>query len=148
MSPEKRIEKSDLPLADDAEIVNLVRQFEQCTLPYKHWTHRAHLAVATLYLRKFSFDDALVRIRKNICAYNQKCGDPEGYNESITLMFMKKIDAESKRDDNSRSIHEQVKRLQHLCTVDWLYNYYSPDLIWSDQAKAGWVDPDVVELDF
>lgn len=60
--------KEELPLASDTEITDIVEQFEASKLPYKHWTHRTHLAVAVLYSRQLDFEDALNRIRKNINA--------------------------------------------------------------------------------
>ena len=34
-------------------------QFENCTLPFDQWTHRAHVRVAYLYLRRHPFREAL-----------------------------------------------------------------------------------------
>lgn len=45
-------------------------------------------------------------------------------------------------------MHKEVARLSKLCTVDWLYQYFSKDLIWSEKAQAQWVEPDIAEPDF
>ena len=57
------VKKEELPLATDDEILEAVSQFENCSLPYKHWTHRAHLAVAIRYAWLYDYDTALERIR-------------------------------------------------------------------------------------
>jgi len=140
--------KEELPLSSELEIADVVQQFEHCTLPYIHWTHRAHLAVAVFYSRQVEFEDALTRIRKNIYLYNNTCGDPVGYNETITITFLRKIYSELKQGHHCQSLHDEVARLSEFCTVEWLYEYFSKELIWSEKAKDHWVPPDISELDF
>ncbi len=71
---------------DDSE---LLRQFESCTLPFELWTHRAHVRVAYTYLTRYSFDEAMDRIRIAIKRYNAHNNRPdgplEGYNETTTM---------------------------------------------------------------
>lgn len=141
-------DKTELPLAQDSEIESLVSRFEACQLPYEHWTHRAHLAVAVMYLRQHTFENALARTRERIQAYNHHCGDPDGYNETVTRMFLRKIHAETERSHRGLTMHEEVAELSRICTVAWLYRYYSAELIWSDAAKSGWVEPDGQKIDF
>src|SRR5687767_661413 len=79
---------------DDAEFL---RQFETRTLPFEQWTHRAHVKVAYLYLRGCGFDEALVRMRAGVKAYNAHRSVPEsptsGYNETTTHAFLHLIAA-------------------------------------------------------
>src|SRR5689334_11557812 len=69
-----------------------LRAFETRTLPFDQWTHRAHVKVAFLYLRKFRFDRALTRISNAIRAYNAANDVPEsptsGYNQTTTHAFL------------------------------------------------------------
>lgn len=144
----RRIEKSELPLKDDIEVADLVEKFESRTLPYKHWTHRAHLAVAVTYLYQMSFDMALRRIRQMIKAYNQTIGDPDGYNETLTILFMRKIQHDIDAGTYCLYLFEEVARLASECPIQWVYQFYSKELIWSSEAKAGWVEPDLSEIVF
>jgi len=148
MSAAQAKPKEELPLSSDAQIADVVHQFEAHTLPYANWTHRAHLAVAVLYSRSLSFDEALSRMRDNINSYNRVCGDPSGYNETVTILFLRKIYSEIRAGNNCQSLYEEVERLAKLCTVQWLYTYYTRDTIWSESAKTSWIGPDVIELDF
>src|SRR6476660_401103 len=79
---------------DDA---TLLKQFEDLSLPFSQWTHRAHVKVAYLYLCGHSFDEALLRIRKGIKAYNTANKVEEsptnGYNETTTHAFLHLIAA-------------------------------------------------------
>ena len=148
MSSPKKTVKAELPLTNDAEVRSLVERFEQRTLPYEHWTHRAHLAVAISYVQQFSFDDALTRIRNNIQTYNRECGDPNGYHETITVAFLKKISAEHASERSKPTIHEEVARVAQICTIEWLHSYYSKDVLSSADAKIGWIPPDLADADF
>ena len=47
-----------------------LKAFEDCTLPFEQWKHRAHLKVAYLYLRHLPYAPALDKIRANIRRYN------------------------------------------------------------------------------
>lgn len=144
----KRPVKEELPLTSEAEIAEMIIAFENCTLPHRHWTHRAHLGVAVTYLRKFSPEEALEKIRTQINNYNHQCGDQDGYNETITMLFLRRIHADIQRGASSQILPEEIARLSEACSIDWIYRYYSKTLIWSDSAKAGWVEPDLRPLDF
>lgn len=148
MTARPQVTKEELPLATDKEIASVVSRFEKCTLPYKHWTHRAHLCVAVSYLRKLPFKEAHARMRQNINRYNKACGDPAGYNETITVLFLKKIAHDMANETNFPGLHQEISRLAEAWSVEWLYRYYSKELIWSEAAKSAWTKPDVAPLDF
>ena len=88
------IAKIEPMLETDAAVRALVAAFEACTLPYANWTHRAHLAVATTYLVDGDAAAALAHVRDGIERYNRTCGDPLGYNETVTRLYIRRIDAD------------------------------------------------------
>lgn len=106
------------------------------------------MPLALFYLKKLSLQEATDRIRNSIKVYNVKCGDGAGYNETITVLFMKKIYYELQQPESYPALEDELIRLLDICTVEWLYHYYSKDLIWSEQAKQQWIEPDVKALDF
>lgn len=60
------------------EIKNIVRAFEDCTLPRSEWTHHAHLTIALWYLTHFSparGDKLFARSHNNI----QRCSWYKNY---------------------------------------------------------------------
>jgi hypothetical protein len=140
--------KIDGPFATDAEVADMVAQFEACRWPYPRWTHRAHLGVALCYLRQFPFDVALERVKYYIPLYNRTCGDPDGYHETITVLFLRRVAQYVRDHPDSASLAAAVEELAHLCDMQWPLRYYSHDRLWSAAAKAGWVEPDREPLDF
>jgi hypothetical protein len=138
--------KLDIPFQTDEEILDLVTRFEACRWPYERWTHRAHLAVATVYLSRHSFPEALIRMRDGIQAYNRACGDPDGYHETITVVFLTLIHNFLDAHPEPRSLTASVADLfAHFDTKSPLA-YYSPERLSSPAAKHNWLEPDLKPL--
>jgi hypothetical protein len=138
--------KPDPPFTSAAEIAELVRLFESCQLPGEGWTHRAHLAVAATYLRAYPLPEATNRARAHIRRYNESRGNHTGYHETITVLFMRLVARELKVDP--ADLAGFVNGLAGRFAVDGLYAHYSKDRLWSAEARAGFVEPDLRPLDF
>jgi len=145
---ETRRKKIDFPFTSDTEVVDMVAAFEACTWSYPRWTHRAHLGVALCYLRDYPFDRALERIQYHIPLYNRTCGDPSGYHNTITVLFMRRVARYLQDNPECLSIVVAIEELNHICDIQWLLQYYSPEHLWSIEAKTIWVEPDRQPLDF
>jgi hypothetical protein len=140
------VSKPDPPFTSDAEVAELVRLFESCELPGERWTHRAHLAVAASYLRRYPLPEAINRVRTYVRQYNASRGEHAGYHETITVLFMRLIAREAK--SNPPDLAGFVNDLAGRFPVGRLLDYYSADRLWSAEARAGFVGPDVRPLDF
>ena len=140
--------KLDLPFPTDDSLAELVEKFEACTWPYERWTHRAHLGVGTWYLSRMSHDEALLRIRHHIQLYNRTVGDPTGYHETITRLFLRRIARKLKERNDATSLPQIVDELHRDCDMAWILRYYSSARVWSPEARREWMEPDVRELDF
>jgi len=136
-----------LPAAD-AEIEELVTAFEECRLPYPQWTHRAHLAVAVVYLTRYRFATALDRARVHINLYNHTRGKADGYHETITVLHMRRVAQYLAEQIEPPSLVAALDAVTELCAKGWTARYYSPQRLGSAEAKAGWVEPDLEPLDF
>jgi len=141
-------EKIDAPFATDAEVVEMVASFERCEWPYPRWTHRAHLGVALCYLRLYPFDVALTRVRHHIPLYNRTRGDPSGYHDTITVLFMRRVQRYLRDQPGNLSLAVALEELNSACDMQWPLRYYSPERLWSAEARAGWLEPDRQPLDF
>ncbi len=138
------------PSMDD---LDLLRQFESLTLPLAEWTHRSHVKVAYLYLRRHPFAEALEQMRARIKAYNAANQVPEsptrGYNETTTRAFLQIIfavmqaygsafpaaDADAFCDAHPQLMSPQILRL-----------FYSPERRMHPDAKTKFVEPDLAPL--
>jgi hypothetical protein len=139
--------KADVPLTTDADIEELVAAFEECSLPYSQWTHRAHLAVALVYLTRYRYDLALDRVRTHINLYNRTRGKPDGYHETITVLHMWRVAKYLAEQVEPPPLVAALDALTELCGKGWTARYYSPERLASPEARAGWVEPDREPLD-
>lgn len=140
--------KIDVPFKNDAEIADLVEQFEQCRWPYERWTHRAHVAVAVAYLRAYPYEEAVSRVKRNIPRYNAASGGPpDGYHETLTLLFMRAVNDWVRRE-KGRSAAELIDAITAALDMAWVRTHYSKELLESERARTTWADPDVKALEF
>jgi len=125
-----------------------LRTFEDCTLPFAEWRHRAHIKVAYLYLRQLPFAEALEKIRANIKRYNAATNTPEtlerGYHETITVAWMRLVDFTLREYGPAASADEFLEAQEQLLNKKALRFFYSRERIVSWQAKAEFVEPDLV----
>jgi GNAT superfamily N-acetyltransferase len=149
VTPPQRVEKHDVPFRTDAEVRELVEQFEQCRWPYERWTHRAHIAVAVSYLRTLPLEEAIKRMRRNIQRYNASSGgEPNGYHETITIFFLRLIAGYLRTHADGRAVAEIVNALcAGRASKASPFAYYSADRLSSAEARAGWVEPDLQSLE-
>jgi hypothetical protein len=144
----RQVIKQDIPFRSDEEILDMVTRFEQCRWPYERWTHRAHLDVAVVSLRRHPFAEAKQLVSQNIRKYNRACGDPQGYHETITVFFLRTISRFLKDVDAEGSIVEIVEELSRRCDMACLRESYSPERLWSPEARGTWIEPDLKPFGF
>jgi len=133
------------------EILDLVRRFEDGSLPKAQWTHRAHLTVACWYLVAHPGNEAIRKIREGIKSYNKSQGvvttPKSGYHETMTLFWAKMIRAYLSTTTLECSIIHLVNRVTVLySSKDLPFEYYSREYLMSGEARADWVEPDLKPL--
>lgn len=120
--------------------------FEQCSLPEFRWTHLAHIRVAWICLSLAPPAEALDRIRGNILRYNTEVlHRRHKYHETVTVAYAH-IVADRMRD--SEIWTDFAERVDDLLDPGnpFLLRFYSEDRLFSDEARAGFVDPDLKNI--
>ncbi len=138
--------------ADDAVVRHIGEGLIARSLTRPEWTHEAHLA-ACLYVilqrpdivPERDLSDIIRRFNDSVGGVNS---DTEGYHETITQTYIRGVHLFLARTDLGLSLVEQVNALLQAPEGrrDWPLRFYSPDLLFSKEARIGWVDPDVEEL--
>ena len=138
--------------SSDAEIERIGEGLVARTLPRADWTHEAHLA-ATAYLLTRRADIDLDRQLPDIIRrYNESVGgvnsDSEGYHETITRTFLHGVRLFLIEADRSEPLHELVNELllSSMGRRDWPLRFYSPQRLFSVEARCGWVAPDIASF--
>jgi hypothetical protein len=131
----------------------LLRQFEDLTLPFEQWTHRAHVRVAYLYLTRHPFDGALEHVRRGVMRYNAANHVPEaplsGYNETTTRAFLHLIAAVKAAYAATHPVESSdafCNAHPQLMTKHALRLFYSPQRRGDPLAKRQFVEPDLAPL--
>jgi hypothetical protein len=127
-----------------------LRRFEDQSLPLGLWNHRAHLKVAYLYLRRFSFDEALQRLRDGIKAYNaaHKIADSltSGYHETMTQAWLQLVHTTLCQFGPADSADAFFDAQTQLSQTRTLLLFYSRDRVRSPEAKSSFITPDLAPL--
>ena len=130
------------------DVEELVRDFENCTLPLNSFKHHAHLIVISFYLTRMSPPEATERFRTYLYQFINHHG-VTGYNETITLFWIGLVHQFLKGDGADRSFKDLIGELiERYGDSGLIFNYYSRELLSSEKAKADWLEPDLKPLDF
>jgi hypothetical protein len=138
--------------------------FEECKLSRADWTHEAHVRMAWLYLTRIPSDaDVFDRVRAGIKKLNAvfehrrqvacvvlqpKQPDPrglDGCHETITVAFVTVIAARMKPDEDFVAFCNRNPDLFDR-TFPALLKHYTPDRLFSHNAKIEFLEPDLEPL--
>lgn len=132
-------------LSDD----ELWHAFGASTLPAGAWTHRAHLRVAWMFLQRHPLDEAHVLMRVGIIRLNVFHGLVEtpsrGYHETLTRLWLSLVGSLRKTTDAPTSAAFVDACIDSL-GKDAVLRYYTRELVMSVQARARFVEPDLLPL--
>ena len=133
----------------DAEIEHIGEGLLARTLPREEWTHEAHLAATTWLLLKRPDIDVDEELPDIIRHYNESVGgvnsDTEGYHETITRAFLRGVRLFLEEADPEEPLHELVNELllSPMGRRDWPMRFYSPERLFSVEARRAFVTPDI-----
>ena len=135
---------------DDA-IRDTGTRFLARSLPKAEWTHEAHIST-TCWLILERGDIAPERdLPGLIRRYNESVGgvnsDSEGYHETITQVFirtLRRVLALTEGQGLAARVNAVLRAPEGR--RDWPLRFYSPELLFSREARLGWVEPDLMAL--
>ena len=134
---------------DDESIERLALAFEATTLSDEEWTHAAHLIVALRYVRKYGPRLAVVRMRDSLLRWAGSRGKLEAYHETITRAWIAVVAAFAAREDRGQPLADLAAALlDRDFDKSYLSRFYSRDRLFSPEARARFIVPDLVPLPF
>lgn len=132
----------------EAEIEAVVRGFESCSTAKSEFTHVSHLTVAVWYLRRSSVEPATEQMRASLFRFIDHHGIEGKYHETLTMFWMIVVRKELDGLDPKLSLLEAANAVvETLSDSRLVFEYYSEELLWSDEARRVWVEPDLKQLD-
>jgi hypothetical protein len=130
------------------QIEQLVRAFETSTLAPGQFHHHAHMTVALWYLAHLPPAEAAERMRAGLRRLLAHHG-AQGYHETITLFWLKLLRHFLDQAGPECSVLELTNEaLRSLGSMAFVFQHYSRERVFSDQARREWVEPDLAPLPF
>ncbi len=127
------------------------KQFQDGTLPKNKWTHQAHFVIALWLILRHGVESAKELARSGIKKYNEATGvantDLDGYHETITMFYLDSVQNFIKTSNDDNEIELLTKLLKNdIIDKNYPLDFYSPEKLFSKEARLSWVQPDLKEL--
>lgn len=102
------------------------RAFERGEIPPADFHHAAHLRLALAYLDECSsIEEATDRMAASIKRFAAAAGKVDKYHHTVTVFW--------------------IRMLARLLDKNLPLAYYSPERLWSDDARRTFVEPDLAQ---
>ena len=129
----------------DGGVERLAEEFESCAVT--KFGHAEHLTVALWYLARLPEDEARERVRAGLRKLSALDNDGR-YNETLTLFWLKAVAAFLRDAGSELPLPVLRERLvARFADPRVVFDYYSPELLHSHEAKTSWVEPDLKPLE-
>ncbi len=115
--------------------------FEAGALP--HFPHRAHVWMAWLYLRANGYDEGVTRICSGIRRLAASHGATQKYHATLTVFWARMVYHAIQQSPDAADFEAFIAQHPDLLNTRLTDAYYSKDVLWSAQARAAWVEPDL-----
>jgi hypothetical protein len=108
------------------------------------FSHRAHVRLAYVYLADSDVELALERMRAALVAFLSHHGIPASkYHETLTRAWILAVHHFMHRSPEATSADDFIERNPLLLDTKIMLTHYSADRLFSDAARAGFVEPNL-----
>lgn len=125
-----------------------LKQFRSCEMDESLFNHEAHLRLAWINIRQDGIERAVESIPNQIMAYVDHLGVRSIYNHTLTVAAVKVIYhfmLKSDSDDFTAFMDEFPRLTSNFKQL--IEAHYSADIYTNDQAKAQFVEPNLLPFD-
>ncbi len=128
------------------EIREVIENFESCTVARGSWDHPEHLILAFHYLSQYDFETALSKMRgglfKLLASFEIDLTQEMPYHETITVFWMKTEYNFLKSRSINKLSAPLIQELIEKFDKDYPLEFYTRELLFSDAARAKYIEPD------
>ena len=130
----------------ETEILSLLCAFESTTISRDAWKHAEDLTVALCYLSHHDLEIATKKMRSGIFKLLRSFGvdlrTEIPYHETLTGFWMRTV-AEFNASKNGPSLLDKVNEVVAKYDKDYPLRFYRTELLFSDEARAKFVENDL-----
>jgi hypothetical protein len=142
---------SERSYKDISDVLAVVSAFENATISRDDWRHAEHLVVALWYLDKHDEKVALDKVRSGILnlltsGFQVDLSKEMPYHETMTVFWVRAV-AEFNDTRKEMPLAERASELVNTFDKEYPMKFYSRKLLFSDDARAAYVEPDLRSID-
>ena len=135
----------------EKEIFTVVRGFEDATIARDEWKHAEHLTVALYYLTRHDIETATAKMRNGIFkllrnGFAVDLTKEMPYHETLTVFWMRTV-ADFNALKNGTSLLDKANEVVAKYDKDYPLKFYSREYLFSNDARAKFVEPDLTAPD-
>ena len=120
------------------------RRFEAFEIPAEQFDHRAHVRLAYIYLCESGPDRAAASMKRALLAFLEHLGtEPAKYHETITQAWIGAVNHFMASSGPCNSFTEFIAENEILLDTKIMLSHYSAEVLFSDEARAKFVHPDI-----
>jgi hypothetical protein len=121
--------------------------FESGAIEPAQFDHRAHVRLAYAYLVDADADTAAARMRGALLAFLRHHGiDPAKYHETMTRAWILAVRHFMEISEPAASADLFIDRNPILLDTKIMLTHYSAGLLFSDEARARFMEPDLGQI--
>ena len=128
----------------DADL-SLRREFESKTLRNEAFRHREHVRLTWIYLTSDPPDVVAERLCTSLLALATSHGVGQRFHHTLTVAWVRIIEA-ARREHPQVSFDALAQACPFLLDKDTPLSYYSREVLFGDEARQRWVEPDLRTL--
>ena len=131
----------------ESDVIDLVRAFEDATIPHDEWKHAEHLIVALYYVSHYDVETAIEKMRSGILnllasGFKVDLTKEMPYHETITVFWIRAV-ADFHASSNGKPIREKIAEMTERFDKDHVLKFYSRDRLFSNEARAKFIAGDL-----
>ncbi len=137
-----------MPHGISSEDQDFLARFESGAIPAADFDHRSHVRLAYVRLCQGGVDSAHAAVREGLLGFLTHHGiDPSAkYHETLTRGWLLAVKIAMDSGPETASAAEFIAANPALLNSKALLEHYSKDLLFSDEARRSFVEPDLTPI--
>ena len=118
---------------------------EDCSISVANFDHRAHLRLAYIYLVNNNTEDSNQLVRQALCALlrHNNIAPSDKYHETLTAAWLLAVNHFMNITPTTQSADQFIDKNPKMLDSKIMLTHYSEALLFSDEAKNKFVEPDI-----
>jgi hypothetical protein len=122
-------------------------EFEACLYAPEAFNHRAHVRLAYTFLVEHDVETAVAAMRSALVAFLEHNGiEATKYHETLTRAWVLAVRHFMEKSGPTASADDLIARNPMLLDTKIMLTHYSAGMLFSDRARATFVEPDLEEI--